>query len=139
MKAIIFVLGLIGFAPPPTAPPNAPSCLVWEEAARLGEAAVEALTSAFASTIDVDAVLVKIGRPAVKPLTSVLRHPSVEVRHRALRTLGAIADNQATEPILAVLRADDSWEVRQAAVTSLIAALRNPNEEVRWRAAYALE
>lgn len=47
--------------------------------------------------------LVKIGAPAVEPLTAALKHPGWDIRFNAARALGEIRDPRAVEPLMDAL------------------------------------
>ncbi len=93
---------------------------------------------------------VKIGDPAVEPLTAALKDVKCDVRRFVARALGKIGDPRAVEPLTAAFKAGDK-EVRKAAANALgeigdpralealIAALKARDEEVRKTAAAALD
>ena len=95
--------------------------------------------------------LVKIGKPAVKPLIAALKDKNREVRKNAARTLGEIKDRRAVKPLIAVLDEEDK-DFREIvaealgrikdprAVETLIYILgsQDEDENVRWKAAAAL-
>jgi HEAT repeat protein len=93
---------------------------------------------------------VKIGAPAVEPLTNALKDRESAVREAAARALGKIDDPRALEPLIAALQAKES-DVRKAAARALgrigdpravepiIAALKDDDKDVRCAAAYALD
>jgi HEAT repeats len=62
--------------------------------------------------------LVKIGAPAVEPLTLALKHPGWDIRFNAARALGRIRDTRALEPLCEVLM-DPSRMVRSSAAWAL--------------------
>jgi HEAT repeat protein len=93
--------------------------------------------------------LVRIGRPAVKPLAAALREGNAELRYMVALILGKIGDAAAT-PYLAKAMADEDQRVRanvalalgelggEEALPALIAALRDEAWWVRSCAADAL-
>ncbi len=52
--------------------------------------------------------LVKIGRPAVKPLLRVIDGPDLNTRYWSIEALGQIGDARATEPLIALLSDRDA-------------------------------
>jgi HEAT repeat protein len=62
--------------------------------------------------------LVKIGAPAVEPLTVALKHPGWDIRFNAARALGRIRDTRAVEALCEVLM-DPSRMVRSSAAWAL--------------------
>jgi hypothetical protein len=62
--------------------------------------------------------LVKIGAPAVEPLTVALHNPNKDVRFNAARALGEIRDPRAVESLLDLLR-DQNRTVRLASARAL--------------------
>ncbi len=96
-------------------------------------------------------VLMRIGKPAVKPLIADLKDNNPLVRRHAVQALGVLKDPRAVEPLVAVLNDKDPLIQRQAikalgkiedhrAVDPLIAVLNDKNKEshVRMSAAEAL-
>ena len=93
--------------------------------------------------------LVKIGKPAVKPLIGVSEHEDTDVRACAAETLGKIGDVRAIEPLIAALK-DRYWNVRVCAakalgeigdtraVKPLMAALKDENMDVHKAAEKAI-
>lgn len=91
--------------------------------------------------------LVKIGKPALKPLINALKDNDEDIRKMAAITLGKIKDKQAVKPLIDTLK-NDNWEVRSSAawalgeirdsfsVESLISALKD--KDIRKDAAEAL-
>lgn len=94
--------------------------------------------------------LVKIGKPAVEPLTQALKDKNASVRKRAATILGSIGNRKAVEPLIKTLNDDDVF-VRctvamnlgkigdERAVEQLIHALKDEDGRVRWDSAQALE
>ena len=93
--------------------------------------------------------LVRIGRPAVEPLLTVLDDHNPNVRAGAARALGKIGDPHALDALVFRLRFDKDIEVRKSAVWALhiggaravdplIEALRDPDEWVRFGAVIVL-
>jgi HEAT repeat protein len=102
--------------------------------------------------------LVRIGKPAVLPLSdALLNHPRSGVRRNVAVALGEIADVESVDSLIAALRTDADYEVRSCsaealgkmserwlidllgnAVQALIEALKSEDPNVRQKAAYAL-
>jgi HEAT repeat protein len=102
--------------------------------------------------------LVRIGKPAVKPLSiALLSHPRARVRENSAIVLGKIKDMESIGPLIMALKTDKSYQVRMwsaealgkmaetwsinslsSAVQALIEALRDSDPNVRQKAAYAL-
>jgi HEAT repeat protein len=102
--------------------------------------------------------LVRIGKPAVEPLsTALLKHPRPQVRGNAATVLGKIKDLDAVTPLITALRADTDYSVRMwsaealgnmaemwsidslgNAAQALMGALRDKDNNVRQKAAFAL-
>jgi HEAT repeat protein len=102
--------------------------------------------------------LVRIGRPAVEPLsTALLKHSRSRVRYNAAIVLGNIKDLDSVAPLITALRTDTDYEVRMwsaaalgnladkwsidaldNAVPALMEALKDNNSNVQQKAAYAL-
>jgi len=95
--------------------------------------------------------LVKIGKPAVKPLIAALKDKNREVQKNAARALGEIKDRQAVKPLIAVLDEEDKafrkivvealGRIKDPrAVETLIFILGNKDEDedTKWEAAAAL-
>jgi len=95
--------------------------------------------------------LVKIGKPAVKPLISALQDENKEVRKNAARALGEIKDRRAVRPLIAAL--DEEDEDFREIVTEALGRIQDPraietlifilgnkeeDENSRWKAAAAL-
>ncbi|MDD1695495.1 MAG: HEAT repeat domain-containing protein [Methanoregula sp.] len=85
----------------------------------------------------------------VQGLILALQHKDPTVQYGAAEALGEIGDARAVEPLIAVLKHDETsgvrWKAAEAlskigipAVTSLIGALQHDDEDVRWKAAIAL-
>lgn len=95
--------------------------------------------------------LVKIGRPAVKPLITAMKNENGEVRKNAARALGEIKDRRAVKTLIAALD-DEDKDFREIVVQALgriedsrvveplISVLNNQDEDesVRWEAAASL-
>lgn len=62
--------------------------------------------------------LVKIGKPAVGPLISVLNNEDENIRKRAAKALGCIEDEQAIKPLINLID-DKSNDIQEAAVWAL--------------------
>ncbi len=128
--------------------------LGWDKAISFGPMAVEPLIHVLEHS-DVHVceaaldVLVKIGQPAVEPLTAALKNEASKVRRNAALALGEIGDPRAVNPLIATLE-DKHSDVYMAgveamvkidatrAVEPLIAALRYEPDGMRWCAAEAL-
>jgi HEAT repeat protein len=102
--------------------------------------------------------LVRIGKPAVEPLSvALLRHPRPRVRENSAIVLGKIKDMESIGPLIMALRTDKSYQVRMwsaealgkmaetwpisslgDAVQALIEALKDIDPNVRQKSAYAL-
>ncbi|NIM89598.1 MAG: hypothetical protein GTO17_01465 [Candidatus Aminicenantes bacterium] len=95
--------------------------------------------------------LVKIGKPAVKPLIAALEDKNREVQKNAARALGEIKDRRAVKPLIAVL--DEEDRVFRKIVVEALGRIKDPravetlifilgskdeNEDTRWEAAAAL-
>jgi HEAT repeat protein len=100
----------------------------------------------------------RIGRPAVKPLSTVLlKHSRSRVRYNAAIVLGNIKDLDSVAPLIAALKTDTDYEVRMwsaaalgnlsdtwsinaldNAVPALMEALKDKDSNVQQKAAYAL-
>lgn len=100
----------------------------------------------------------RIGRPAVKPLsTALLKHSRSRVRYNAAIVLGNIKDLDSVASLISALRTDTDYEVRMwsaaalgnlsdkwsvnaldNAVLALIEALKDKDSNVQQKAAYAL-
>jgi HEAT repeat protein len=89
--------------------------------------------------------LVKIGRPAVKPLLRVLDGPDLNTRYWSIEALGQIGDARAIEPLIALLSDRDAiirYSSTKAlgaiadskAFDPLIKALQDPSDMVKRRA-----
>ena len=63
--------------------------------------------------------LVKIGAPAVEPLTGMLKDNAWRVRRRAVRTLGKIKDPRTLEPLVAAMKMDKDCYVRKFAALAI--------------------
>jgi HEAT repeat protein len=85
---------------------------------------------------DVEEALGKMGKPAVPSLVEALHHSLPHVREHAANALGAIADPEAVEPLISLLKGKDErlrWEAAEAlgkigsltAVEPLIIALKD--------------
>ena len=124
----------------------------WDELIRLGKSSVEPLINAMNKYYDLREAtakaLVKIGAPAVEPLTRTLKVKDWDVRKRAAETLGNIGDARAVKPLIQTLR-DKNFDVRDAtaealvkigkpAVEPLIQTLKDKDWLVRRKAAQAL-
>lgn len=94
------------------------------------------------------ASLVKMGSPAVEHLTAALGDEDDLVRWHAAETLGKIGDERAVDPLISMLKDENSSISRSAvkaladiggpAVAPLIAALQDEDPLVRWNANEAL-
>jgi HEAT repeat protein len=94
--------------------------------------------------------LVRYGARAVRPLIHVLTHRSIRIRRRAVWVLWQIQDRRAVEPLISALRHDPDRKVRRyaaaglgavcspRALNSLILALTDHDDRVRWDAAVSL-
>lgn len=94
--------------------------------------------------------LSRFGGAAVEPLLAALHHPNAEVRQRCIWVLWNLEDQRAVEPLMTTLRYDSDQKVRRfaacglgmlkspQAINSLIDALADDDERVRWDAAVAL-
>jgi len=93
--------------------------------------------------------LVRIGRPVVEPLVSVLRDEDSYIQRYAAWVLGQIGDPRAVEPLIAALGNEDPFVSEKAAwalgeikdrraVEALITALNHEEWWVRTRAAEAV-
>jgi HEAT repeat protein len=102
--------------------------------------------------------LIRIGKPAVIPLTNaLLNHPRSGVRRNVAVALGEIADVESVDSLIAALRTDSDHDVRSCsaealgkmserwlidllgnAVQGLIEALQSEYPDVRRSAAHAL-
>jgi HEAT repeat protein len=102
--------------------------------------------------------LIRIGRPAVLPLSAaLLKHPRPRVRGNAAIVLGNIRDVQSVEPLITALRTDtddgvrmwsaealgklaERWSIDSLgnAVLALMEALKDNDSNVRQKAAHAL-
>ena len=126
----------------------------WNELARFGEPAVEALIQALKDEDSdirsgvADALSVIRDRKAVEPLILALDDESWEVRRAAVMALGVIGDARAVEPLIWALN-DEYWNVNrkaekalamigEPAVELLIRTLHDNSWGVRQRAAGAL-
>jgi len=86
--------------------------------------------------------IVKIGKPAVKPLLKLLQDKSSAMRAKAALLLGEIKDDSAVDPLIGCLN-DKDRDVRKSAITALgmlcdkraveplLAKLSDPDEEIR--------
>jgi HEAT repeat protein len=68
--------------------------------------------------------LVKIGAPAVEPLTVALKNPGWDIRFNAARALGEIRDPRAVEPLMDALR--DSHRSVRLVTAKALGNLRDP-------------
>ncbi len=95
--------------------------------------------------------LVKIGKPAVRPLIAALKDKNREVQKNAARALGEIKDRQAVKPLIAVL--DEEDRVFRKIVVEALGRIKDPravetlifilgnkdeDEDTKWEAAAAL-
>jgi HEAT repeat protein len=89
--------------------------------------------------------LVKIGRPAVKPLLRVLDGPDLNTRYWSIEALGQIGDARAIEPLIALLSDQDAiirYSSTKAlgaiadskAFDALTKSLQDPSDMVKRRA-----
>ncbi|MCK4905724.1 HEAT repeat domain-containing protein [bacterium] len=99
----------------------------------------------------IEETLVKIGKPAVKPLIAVLKDRNNNyARARAIKILGKIGDSQAVKSLVALLK-DKDWDIRwrvvkalgeigdNSAIKPLVITLKDEDRRVRYRAVEALE
>ncbi|MBZ0297299.1 MAG: HEAT repeat domain-containing protein [Anaerolineae bacterium] len=94
--------------------------------------------------------LSRFGDAAVDALIDALNNPTVEVRQRCIWVLWNLGNQRAVEPLMTTLRYDPDDKVRRyaacglgmlknpRAINSLIYALADADERVRWDAAVAL-
>ena len=85
----------------------------------------------------------------VEGLIKALEHKNIHVRERAAEALGELKDARAVEPLILALNGEDEGRFQAAfalgrigdkrAVEPLILALNDKNEDVREKAAKALE
>ncbi len=94
----------------------------WNEAAPLGDAAVEPLLVVFKHPIlrqKAAEVLVHIGQPAVEPLAAMLTNRDQTIRWAAIETMGKIGGTQAAQLLVTTLKQGKSEE-QETAVQALI-------------------
>lgn len=110
-------------------------------------------TSYFLTVEDWDALkimdkLIKIGKPATETLIDALEYEGEFVRKNAAEALGKIGEVQAVEPLIEILKDDDMTvrsvavdalsNIGKPAVETLISAMKDTCEHVRWSTAEAL-
>ncbi|HXN46192.1 MAG TPA: HEAT repeat domain-containing protein [Bryobacteraceae bacterium] len=85
------------------------------------------------------------GARAVEPLIGALNNTDLVSGAEVAKALGKIKDPRAVQPLIAALKGRDAVDAAEAlaaigapAVGALIAALKNPDSDVRWHAAVAL-
>ena len=101
----------------------------WEEAAALGETAVEPLTQmlrrfGWPGTRE---ALARIGKPAVEPLIQSLEDYAAWARFGAATALGEIGDKKAVEPLTRLLEKENNEEIKEAAEKALEKINENAN------------
>jgi len=145
-------LGLIAFKQPWPAPPaGAPPPPPWPRAGEVARALALALNDERlrkGAAQELGGALVRVGQPAIGPLSTALRNPAADVREIAATATATIGGPAAVAPLAERARAstEPSAQVRRIAVMSLRnmaqaaqAALETPTAETPDTTAQALQ